>query len=268
MCRCLEVTRSGYYAWASRGISDRARADQSFKLHIRAAHEESGRTYGSPRVTKELRANGIELGRHRVARLMRAMSLAARRKKRFVRTTTPSEHSVEAAPNLLDRRFEPGPSDGAWAADTTYIATAKGWVYLAVVMSIASRRIVGWSIAARNDEALTLGALEMALALRRAPELHHSDRGSQYTSDAYQRCLAAHQIRCSMSRLGNCWDNAIVESVFSTIKTEEVRGAIYASHDEARQALTRYLVFYNTRRRHSSLGYVSPMEYERRAVAA
>jgi putative transposase len=265
MCRCLEVARSGYYAWSKRGPSARERCNRKLEPIIKAVHIESGRTYGSPRVAVELRAQGFEIGRHRVARLMRAMKVVARPRKRFV-TPAPSGSEWTAAPNVLDRRFDAGGSE-RWGVDTTYIATAKGWLYLAVVIAISSRKIVGWSMSVRNDEELTSSALKMALALRPPPQLHHSDRGSPYTSDAYLQLLADHRIQPSMSRRGNCWDNAVVESFFSTLKTEAVRGKVYATVAEAQREIAAYLGYYNVRRRHSSLAYATPVEYERRAVA-
>jgi transposase InsO family protein len=233
---------------------------------VRAVFQRCKKRYGSPRVTIELRADGVQASRHVVARLMREADLVARPKPRFVSTTV-SDATWSAPANVLARKFAPGGQDEAWVADTTYLATREGWLYLAVVLSIASRRVVGWALSACNDSALTVAALEMALASRAAPRLHHSDRGCTYTSDQYQRVLEANQIRCSMSRRGNCWDNAVAESFFSTLKAE--LGRSYASRPQARSEVFEYIeAFYNTRRRHSALGYLSPVEYERLKLVA
>jgi transposase InsO family protein len=228
-------------------------------VKVREVFACSKKRYGSPRVTLELKAQGMKVSRHLVARLMREADLVARAKPRYVATTT-SDRLWAAPPNTLARDFAPGREE-VWASDTTYLATPAGWLYLAVVLSIASRRVVGWATSTRNDSTLTVAALEAALESRAAPPLHHSDRGSTYASEQYQRALEANGIRCSMSRLGNCWDNAVVESFFSTLKTE--LGRSYASQSQARSELFEYIeTFYNSRRRHSALGYLSPSEYE------
>jgi transposase InsO family protein len=242
-------------------------------VHIAAIHEESRRTYGSPRVHAELRFRGRAVGLHRVERLMRAAGIRARRKRRFVRTTTP-DASLPVAPNVLDRDFQAHLPNRVWSTDITYLPTREGWLYLAVVEDLFSRRIVGWATATSLERALPLEALGMALALRvpAAGLLHHSDRGSQYASFDYQKVLELHGIRCSMSRRGNCLDNAPVESFFGTLKNEHVHQCDFESVAAARAGVIDYIEnFYNSRRRHSALGYRTPMEYEaetRRAAAA
>jgi transposase InsO family protein len=231
---------------------------------------ESERTYGSPRMREALEAEGEATSRKRVQRLMRCMGLVGRGpRRRFVRTTD-SNHGFSVAPNLLDRQFQPDAPDRVWATDITYIPTAKGWLYLAVVLDLFSRKVVGWSMQPYLDRRLVLAALGMALADRRPGPglLHHSDRGVQYACDDYQRLLRDEDIVVSMSRKGNCWDNAVVESFFSTLKLELVYRCRFADHDAARATIFRYIEgFYNRRRLHSTLGYLSPVEYERRRAA-
>jgi transposase InsO family protein len=268
MCRLLEVSRQGFYMWCRRQPCDRQRRDEALKRKIRQAFIDSEARYGSPRVERELRAQGESTSRKRIARLMRHEGLVARRPRRFV-VTTHSRHGYRIAPNRLARNFTPDGPNRVWATDITYIATRKGWLYLAVVMDLYSRRVVGWSMQPYLDRRLVLAALNMAVTTRRpAPGLlHHSDRGAQYACDEYQRALADAEIACSMSRKGNCWDNAVVESFFATLKQELVNRCNFADHDAARAALFRYIeAFYNRRRLHSALGYVSPAEYERRAT--
>ncbi|MFP2962870.1 IS3 family transposase, partial [Myxococcus sp. 1LA] len=224
-------------------------------------------TYGSPRVHAELRAKGRRVSRKRVARLMGQQGLAARRTRRFVHTTD-SRHTQPVASNVLARDFSADAPNRTWVTDITYVWTRQGWLYLAVVLDLFSRLVVGWAMGEFIDRHLVLGALDMALKRRRPPRglLHHSDRGSQYSSEDYQRALASRGIECSMSRKGNCWDNAVAESFFSTLKMELVHDADFATRDQARAALFEYIeVFYNRQRRHSTLGYVSPVEYERLA---
>jgi transposase InsO family protein len=265
LCEQLDVSRSGYYAWAQRAESARSRSDRELSLEVAAVHQESRGRYGSPRVHAELRARGRHVARKRVARLMRQQGLAARRRRRFVRTTD-SAHRQPVADNLLARHFSPGQPNCSWATDITYVATRQGWLYLAVVLDLFSRQVVGWAMGQSIDTQLVLGALDMALKSRKPPRglLHHSDRGSQYASADYQRALEQRGIRCSMSRKGNCWDNAVVESFFSSLKMELVHEADFATREQASSALFEYIeVFYNRKRRHSSLGYLSPVEYER-----
>jgi transposase InsO family protein len=263
LCRHLGVSRSGYYAWAKRPESQRDKSDRALSVEVAAVHQESRSRYGSPRVHAELRSRGRRVSRKRVARLMRQQGLRARPRRRFVRTTD-SAHSHPVAPNTLDRKFEPTQPNCVWAGDITYVWTAEGWLYLAVLMDLFSRKVVGWAMSEKIDRELVLSALDMALLGRKAPALHHSDRGSQYASEDYRRLLEQRGITCSMSRKGNCWDNAVVESFFSSLKQELVYLSTFNTRQEAQLALFEYIeVFYNRKRRHSSLGYLSPVEYER-----
>jgi putative transposase len=264
MCQQLGVSRSGYYAWRERSESKRQKADQLLAEQVASVYQESRGTYGSPRVHAELRAQGHRVSRKRVARLMSQRGLAARRRRRFVRTTD-SRHSLPVAPNLLSRNFSPGQPNSTWATDITYVPVRQGWLYLAIVMDLYSRRVVGWAMGEKIDRHLVLRALDMALKGRQPPEglLHHSDRGSQYASEDYRKALEARGILCSMSRKGNCWDNAVVESFFSSLKMELVHEADFSTHEEARTAIFQYIeVFYNRHRRHSTLGYLSPVDFE------
>src|SRR3989449_3535806 len=219
LCRTLKVSRAGFYAWQARPSAPRARADERLGLEIAAIHAATRQRYGSPRIHAELGERGCRTGRKRVARLMRVRGLAARRRRRF-RVTTQSRHPFPIAPNVLARQFERTGPDQAWVTDITYIPTGEGWLYLAVILDLCSRFAVGWAMNERITDDLTLDALRMALARRRPPQglLHHSDRGSQYASGDYQRALAKHGIVCSMSRRGDCWDNAVAESFFATLK--------------------------------------------------
>jgi putative transposase len=268
LCRVLNVSRQGYYAWVRRKPSRRQKQDLVLNRSIQKAFDESRGRYGSPRVYLELRDEGTVTSRKRVARLMRQHGLVARpRRRRFVRTTD-SNHNYGVAPNRVARDFRPKEPNQLWATDITYIRTKSGWFYLAVVLDLFSRRVVGWSMQSYMDRRLVLAALGMAIKTRKpGPGLmHHSDRGIQYACDDYQRMLTDAEMVPSMSRKANCWDNAVVESFFSTLKQELVYRRDFATHDEARAALFEYIEgFYNRTRRHSTLGYLSPMEYERRA---
>jgi putative transposase len=266
MCEQLEVSRSGYYAWCQRRPSRRQQRDEELVVYIKQSHAESRGTYGSPRVHDDLKEQGFEVGRKRVARLMREQGITGEAPKPF-RRTTDSKHNLEVADNLLDRKFEVAAPDQAWAADITYVRTWEGWLYLAVVIDLFSRRVVGWSMATHLRTSLALGALQMALG-RRLPHpgmLQHSDRGCQYASHDYRDALNEHHIVCSMSRKGDCWDNAVVESFFGTLKTELIHRKPWPSVKMARAAIAEYIeVFYNRRRKHSTLGYLSPAEFEKR----
>jgi|SRR5579859_6045474 len=264
MCHVLEVAESGFYAWRRRPICRRQREDALLTQEIEQVFTSHQGRYGSPRIHRELRDQGRSHSRKRVARLMREAELAALRKRRRALTTKRDEtHPI--APNLLNREFTATEPNKKWVTDITYIPTKQGWLYLAVILDLYSRIVVGWSMSSHCDEALVENALLMALTRRRpkAGLLHHSDRGCQYTSRAYRQRLEHSQIRVSMSRKGNCWDNAAMESFFGTVKDECVGSTIYLSHEEARLALFTYLeVYYNRLRRHSTLGYVSPFIYE------
>jgi transposase InsO family protein len=264
MCRVLGVSESGYYAWCRRKPSRRQAANERLVEQIRVAYEQGRQVYGSPRIHAELRAQGIVCGKHRVARLMQRAGLRAVQKQRRVRTTD-SQHSDPVAPNLLQRDFTAPAPNRKWLTDITAVWTTGGWLYLAVVLDVYSRLVVGWAMASHREESLVEAALWMALG-RRHPAvdlLHHSDRGSQYTSFAYQAVLAQFQIQVSMSGKGNCYDNAMMESFFSSLKTECVHRQVYHSYSEAKLAIFEWIeVFYNRQRRHSSLAYLNPAAYE------
>lgn len=264
MCRVLAVSRSGFYAAYRRGLSMRAREDQRLLVEIRTIHRQSRRRYGSPRVHGELRALGLRCGKKRVERLMRSDGLRAKKRRRF-RVTTQSEHSYPPAPNLLARCFAVGQqvAERVWAADLTYLPTREGWLYLAVILDVATRRVVGWAVRSSLQQDVTLAALDMALEREGVGSgMHHSDRGVQYACRAYRARLAAHGIAVSMSRRGNCWDNAVVESFMATVKWELVADADWQTHRQASRELFEYIeIWYNRQRRHSSLGYLTPVEY-------
>lgn len=270
MCRVLGVSVSGFYAWRGRSKSQRAKDDARLAVEVVAAHERSKRRYGSPRIHAELRARGIKTSRKRVERLMRTHGLAARRRKRF-RTTTDSQHALPIAPNLLERDFTASTPNETWVGDVTFIWTREGWLYLAVLVDLYARHVVGWATSETNDTKLALDALTMAVKRRRPPRglVHHTDRGSTYASTAYRHTLERLGIVASMSRAGDCWDNAVAESFFATIKAELVVDADYETRSEASASMHDYIDrFYNLVRRHSHLGYVSPAEYELKAHVA
>lgn len=269
LCKVLGVSRAGFYAWRTRPPSKRAKDDERLRKRIREAHARSRRNYGSPRVHEALKDEEEGLGRRRVARLMREDGIYGKPLKPFV-VTTDSDHDFEIAPNLLDRNFAANDVNEVWASDITYIPTAKGWLYLAVVLDLFSRRVVGWALADHLRTELVIEALEMAVEQRKpAPGLlFHSDRGTQYASHAFQAQLACHRMRCSMSRKGNCWDNAVVESFFRSLKVEGLPDTPSASHEAAELEVFEYVeAFYNNNRLHSYLGYISPADYEERYAA-
>ena len=271
MCRVLQVSRSGYYAWRRRPVSGREMANQKLTQQIEAIHQQSRQTYGSPRIQAELADQGVKCGPNRVARLMQEAELQAKQSRQFKVTTTDSAHNYPVAPNLLARNFQANRANEKWLADITYIPTAEGWLYLAAVMDLYSRRIVGWAMGESLERGLPLAALQMALDTRQPLPglLHHSDRGSQYASDDYQAVLTKSQMQVSMSRTGNCYDNAPMESFFGTLKTELVYHCHYATRAEAKTAIFEYIeVFYNRFRRHSALGYQSPVVFEQSAMTA
>lgn len=267
LCRCLCVTRSGFYAWSRRPLSARARQDVQLRVQVRASFEASHGRYGSPRIWEDLREDGHAVSRKRVVRLMQEEGLRARMPKRF-NVTTMSDHQDPIAANVLNRQFAADAPNQRWVSDTTeFVIGGSQKLYLAAVLDLYSRFIVGWAVSAVNDRRLTIKALEMALA-RRCPEaglLHHSDRGCTYTAEDYQVLLATRGIVCSMSRRGDCYDNAVMESFFSTVKSELADR--FTSYGEAKMELFDYIeLFYNQRRRHSTLGQISPAAFERRAL--
>jgi putative transposase len=264
-CDVLEVSRSGYYAWSRRPRSARAERREELAAQIARVHEQNRGVYGSPRVCRALNARGERVCENTVAGIMKERRIRARRKRTFVPRTTDSVHQQPLADNVLARQFDAPLPDRKWAVDITYIPTDEGWLYLAGVIDLCSRRVVGWSMAEHMETGLVADALRMAVA-RRSPGaglLHHSDRGVQYASDDYQQLLAGHGIICSMSGKGDCWDNAVMESFWATLKTELVHHERYATREQARASIFEYIeVFYNRQRLHSSLGYVSPETFE------
>jgi putative transposase len=264
MCRVLGVSASGFYDWFERPQSKRGQANAQLLVRIRDSFAASDRTYGSPRILHDLQTAGEICSVNRVARLMQAAGIKARHKRRRLPGQLVSAvHSV--APNLLERQFQASGPNQKWAADFTYVWTAEGWLFVAVVLDLYSRRVVGWSMQSSMTAQLVMDALLMAILRRGRPEaaLHHSDQGSQYTSEDFQRLLESHGITCSMSRRGNCWDNAAMESFFSTLKTERLGRRQYRTRNELRADVFDYIErFYNPKRRHSTIGYVSPVQFE------
>jgi transposase InsO family protein len=260
----LDVSVAGFYAWASRPESERARANRKLVTTIRAIHAESRERYGSPRIHAELKSRGHDVGKNRVARLMSENGVEARGKRKFRKTADP-QHDRPVADNLVARNFDVSAPNQVWVTDITYIWTREGWLYLAAILDLFSRRVVGWATRESLHRDLTLDALSAALNNRnvRPGLVHHSDRGSQYASQEYQERLTANGIVCSMSRRGDCWDNAVAESFFATLKGELVAHEDFASRVDAEQALFEYIeVFYNRQRRHSSLSYATPAKFE------
>jgi putative transposase len=270
MCKLLNVSRSGYYAWRKRPESRRSREDRALEDKIRVLHKASHGIYGSPRVHRDLVDAGVRCSKHRVARIMRNAGIRSRTKKKF-KATTNSKHNLPVAPNLLEQNFTVEAPDRTWVGDITYIPTDEGWLYLAILLDLYNREVVGWAASPRMTRQLVIEALQMALG-RRDPGhglVHHTDRGSQYASYDYQDILKEHDIVCSMSRKGNCYDNAVAESFFGRLKSEWVNHQRYLSRSEAIQSLFYYIeIFYNRKRRHSSINYVTPQEYENILLAA
>ena len=267
LCDLLDVSRSGYYAWVDRPAASKTTSDARLVIEIKAAMVRGRGAYGSPRVHLELRARGHRVGKKRIERLMRENGLVARQKRRFVHTTD-SRHEHPVAPNVLDRNFDVGAANKTWVGDVTYIPTSEGWLYLAVLLDLFSRRVVGWATSATNDRELALRALDQALRARRprAGLVHHTDRGSPYASDDYRRVLDVHAITASMSRTGDCYDNAVAESFFATLKAEHVDHEDFATRDLGTASIGDYIEnFYNCARRHSHVGYLSPIEFELRS---
>ena len=273
MCRVLDVSPAGFYVWRTRAPSARALADERLMLNVRISHSRSGGTYGAPRVHRDLRDQGLPVGKKRVARLMRHQGLVGRVRRRSARTTD-SAHPDPVAPNLLARQFDVngiGAMDRIWVSDITYVPTREGWLFLATVLDLASRRVVGWAMRETLEVDLALSALRMALGARRPPPglLHHSDRGTQYAAAEYRALLTAHGMIASMSRKGDCWDNAVAESFFATLELELIVKSEWPTRDAARRAIFRYIeTWYNRERRHSTLGYRSPAQYEAEVLTA
>ena len=265
LCSVLGVSRSGFYKWCHRIREIRNKASNKLSLLVRQVHRESGGTYGTRRMAKALHAHGISCGRCRARTLMRLAGVSVRCKRRF-RITTDSDHNLPVAPNLLNRKFDVSSPNRFWVGDITYVWTSEGWLYLATVMDLFSRQIVGWSLQDRMTSKLVSDALLMAIC-RRKPSpglIFHSDRGSQYCSSQFQDLLKAHKIISSMSRKGDCWDNAVMESFFGSLKSERINLKNYRTREAARQDIVAWIeMFYNAKRRHSYLGYVSPREFEK-----
>lgn len=264
LCQVLEVSPSGYYAWRDRPESMRARQSRELATKISLFHKASRGIYGSPRIHRDLTESGERVGKNRVARIMRQHGIQSRMARKFV-ITTDSKNTLQPAPDRLKRHFDVESTDKAWVSDTTFIPTRRGWLYLAVMIDLFSRRVLGWAMGDKNDAELVQDALTMAIGRRGEIEsvIVHSDQGSTYASADYQRLLKSHSLLCSMSRKGECLDNAVAESFFGTLKTELVDHEDYQTKEEARKSLFEYIeIFYNRRRRHSYLDYLSPFDYE------
>jgi putative transposase len=271
MCGALGVSRGGFYAWLTRPRSERSRSDEELGAKVRASFLASDRTYGARRIWKDVLAEGVECGLHRIERLMRQQGLKARPRRRRLPPDLGERQVGAIAANMLDRSFEAPAPNRKWIADFTYIWTAEGWLYVAAVVDLFSRRVVGWSMSASMTAQLVTDALVMAIWRRGKPRalLHHSDRGSQYTSEQFQRLMADHGVTCSMSRSGNCWDNAAMESFFSSLKIERIARKTYRTRKDARADVFDYIErFYNPKRRHSTIGYRSPVDLEMKAGLA
>jgi putative transposase len=266
LCEALGVSRSGFHAWLHRGRCARSLADEAMMSTVRASFVASARTYGARRVWRDVLAEGFACGLHRIERLMRTNALRARPRRRALPRDDGLRMTTAIAPNVLDRQFTADQPNRKWIADFTYIWTAEGWLYVAAVIDLFSRRVVGWSMKAEMNAQLVTDALMMAIWRRGRPDalLHHSDRGSQYSSEQFQRLMVDNGVDCSMSRSGNVWDNAAMESFFSSLKTERIGRKVYRTRDAARADVFDYIErFYNTVRRHSTIGYLSPVEFER-----
>jgi putative transposase len=265
VCEVLDVSRSGYYDWKDRPRNSQSKRREELAVKIREIYEESRGAYGSPRVFEALKALGENVSENTVAGIMQEREIRAKTKKKYVPRTTDSQHQQPIARNILDRQFKAGLPNQKWAADITYVPTGQGWLYMAGVIDLCTRKIVGWSMAEHMRSDLVEDALKMAIARQQPGDglLHHSDRGSQYAGDDYQHLLQTHNMICSMSGKGDCWDNAMMESFWATLKTELVNHESYATRDQARQSIFEYVeIFYNRKRLHSSLGYQSPEAFE------
>ena len=260
MCRNLSVSCSGYYGWLNRKVSVRAQRNEQLLIEIRRVHYEFRQAYGSIKIWNALKSRGLKCGKNRVARLRQLHEIETKRRRRF-KLTTKSKRTQKIAPNIVDRCFTTTAPDRVWCGDVTYIATRNGWLYLAVLIDLYSRKIIGWSMSEDNNKQLVLDALDMAIAARRpsAGVVHHTDRGSLYASDEYVAKLGSHKMVQSMSRKGDCWDNAVVESFFGTLRNELILGQTFGSREEARREVFEYIeIFYNRKRMHQSLGYKTP----------
>jgi len=269
MCQTLEVGSSGFYAWLNRPESPRCQRNRQLLMEIKAVHSKSRKTYGSPRIHAELNENGHACSRYRVARLMRQHGIVSKHKKKF-RLTTNSAHSYPVAENQLQRQFDVSKPNQYWVSDITYIPTREGWLYLAVTLDLYHRKVIGWAMGRWIGGQLVIDALNMAIknGCLESGLIHHSDRGVQYASNKFQTFLKTHAIQCSMSRKGNCWDNAVAESFFHTLKVELIHGKTYNTRQEAKTAIFEYIEgFYNRQRRHSYLGYLSPVDFEKKHAA-
>lgn len=274
MCRVLDVSESGYHAWRKRPLSPRAQENRRLEIEIKAAHERTRQTYGPERLQSDLSDNGIQVGIHRIKRIRRKLGLRCKQKRKF-KATTDSNHKLPVAPNLLDRQFTVPTPNKAWVADITYIATDEGWLYLAGIKDLFNGELVGYAIDARMTQQLVMQALFRAVAAKRPGKglIHHSDRGSQYCAHAYQKLLRQFGMRASMSRKGNCWDNAPMESCWGSLKTELVHHRHFATREQAKQEITEYIeIFYNRMRKQARLGYLSPaaftQQYDAMQIAA
>jgi putative transposase len=271
LCAALDVSRSGFHAWLARTPSKRVRDDEEISAKVRASFIASARTYGARRVWHDVLAEGINCGLHKIERLMRLQAFRARPRRRGLPKDEGQRLTSVIAPNVLDRAFSADRPNSKWIADFTYVWTAEGWLYVAAVIDLFSRRVVGWSMKAEMTAGLVTDALIMAIWRRGKPDalLHHSDQGSQYTSEQFQKLMADNGVQCSMSRSGNVWDNAAMESFFSSLKTERIRGRVYRTRDAARADVFDYIErFYNPVRRHSTIGYLSPVEFEKKVGLA
>lgn len=269
MCQTLEVGSSGFYAWLKRPESPRSQENRRLLMEIKMAHEKSRKTYGSPRIHAELSGNGHACSKHRVARLMRQHGIVSKHKRKF-KATTNSAHSYPVAENLLQRRFDVYGPGQCWVSDITYIPTREGWLYLSATLDLFHRKVIGWAMGRWITRQLVIDALKMAVknGCLESGLIHHSDRGVQYASNEFQVLLKTHGIQCSMSRKGDCWDNAVAESFFHTLKVELIHGKIYNTRQEAKTAIFEYIEgFYNRQRRHSYLGYLSPVDFEKKNAA-
>jgi len=271
LCEALGVSRSGFHAWLGRTPCARSQADEALVPTIRSSFVASARTYGARRVWRDVLETGVSCGLHKIERLMRVNALRARPRRRALPKDDGERATSAIAPNVLDRQFTAEQPNRKWIADFTYVWTAEGWLYVAAVIDLFSRRVVGWSMKAEMNAQLVTDALMMAIWRRGTPDalLHHSDRGSQYTSEQFQRLMADNGVDCSMSRSGNVWDNAAMESFFSSLKIERINRKVYRTRDAARADVFDYIErFYNTVRRHSTIGYISPVEFERKVGLA